>query len=327
MSPEVVALAVIDDMPMFELSIACEVFGTARPDLASPWYTLRVCADKPGRTRVQGGFQVQTEHGLAALATADTVVVPALPDHVTTPDPKLVDAVRTAHLGGARMVALCTGAFALAEAGLLDGRRATTHWMHADALANRYPHVRVDPAVLYVDDGDLLTSAGRTAGLDLCLHLVRSDLGASVANQVARRMVVPSHRPGGQSQYIETPVPRFDDGLGPVLQWITENLGSQLTIADIARHAGLSPRTLIRRFHESTGTTPLRWLRNQRLSRARELLESSGHSIDRIGKLCGLGSAANLRHHFTKSLGVAPTEYRRSFLDGQRNDAATEFEP
>jgi transcriptional regulator GlxA family with amidase domain len=312
-----VALAVIDDMPVFELSIACEVFGTSRPDLANPWYKFRVCANEPGRTRTQAGFEVHTEYGLDALATADTVVVPALPDHGTTSHPELVEAVRTAHRAGARMVALCTGAFVFAEAGLLDGRRATTHWVHADALAARYPKIQVDPRVLYVDDGDVLTSAGRTAGLDLCLHIVGSDLGTRVANQVARRMVVASHRPGGQAQYIETPVPHCDDDLGPVLQWILENLGTPLTVADIARRAGVSSRSVIRRFHRSTGTTPLRWLQSQRLGRARVLLESTRYSIDRISELCGMGSAANLRHHFVRSVGVTPTEYRRSFLEGQ----------
>ncbi|MBB5070188.1 helix-turn-helix domain-containing protein [Saccharopolyspora gloriosae] len=310
-----VAVAVVDGMPMYELSIACEIFGTARPDLADPWYSLRLCAADPGGTSVQGGFQVRTEHGLDALAAADTVVVPALPDHGTEPEPRLVDAVRAAHLAGARMVALCTGAFAFAAAGLLDGRRATTHWLHADALASRYPRVRVDPAVLYVDEGDVLTSAGRSAGLDLCLHLVGVDLGTGAANRLARRLVAPSHRPGGQAQYIETPVPRYDDGLGPVLHWMVENLHAPLTIADVARHAGLSTRTLLRRFHDSTGTTPLRWLHERRLASARELLEATDHSIEDIARRCGMGSAANLRHHFTRNLGTSPTQYRRTFLD------------
>jgi transcriptional regulator GlxA family with amidase domain len=321
MGPGVVSLAVVDDMPIFELAIASEVFGTARTDLADPWYELRICTGSPGKTRTQGGFGMAAGYGLDALADSETVVVPALPNHSVEPPAELVAAVRAAYESGARMVSLCTGAFALAAAGLLDGRPATTHWLHAGTLAERYPKVQVDASVLYVDDGDVLTSAGRTAGLDLCLHVVRADLGANVANQLARRMVVPTHRPGGQAQYIETPVSRCDDdSLAPVLHWAANNLDRQLTVTEIARRAGLSSRTLVRRFHEATGTTPLRWLQVQRLGRARELLESSSYSMDRISELCGLGTAANLRFHFVRSIGVSPTEYRRAFRGRQPSD-------
>ncbi|MBD3141464.1 helix-turn-helix domain-containing protein [Microbispora bryophytorum] len=314
----VVALAVTADMPLFELSIACEIFGTDRSDLADPWYELRLCAADPGGTRTQNGFVLHTPHDLEALAAADTVVVPAVSaDAVLSGEPaapRLLDALRAAHANGARIVSLCTGAFVLAEAGLLDGRRATTHWVYTDILSARHPEVRVDPAVLYVDEGDVLTSAGRSAGIDLCLHLIRADLGAEIANQVARRMVVPAHRPGGQAQYIETPVPRAgDDGLAPVLQWAVEHLDQQLTVAQMACLAGVSPRTLVRRFHDATGTTPLRWLHAQRLARARHLLESTDLPIERISQLCGMGTAGNLRHHFTRSVGVTPMEYRRTF--------------
>ncbi|MEU5866533.1 helix-turn-helix domain-containing protein [Nonomuraea sp. NPDC047529] len=315
-NPGVVAVAVVDGMPMFELSIACDTFGLERPDLADPWYELRLAASGPVRTR--NGFTLTPSYGLDALAGADTVVVPALPmdrmDRDARPDPDLVEALRAAHARGARMVSLCTGAFALAAAGLLDGRTATTHWMHTDLLRARHPRVRVDPSVLYVDEGDILTSAGRSAGLDLCLHVIRKDLGSEVANQVARRLVVQAHRPGGQAQYIETPMPRTDgDGLAPLLHWAAERLHSPLTVAELARQAGLSPRTLARRFHDATGTTPLRWLHAQRLSRARQLLESTDLPVDRVGEECGLGSAGNLRHHFTRTVGVTPTEYRRAF--------------
>ncbi|MGW2161316.1 helix-turn-helix domain-containing protein [Nonomuraea sp. NPDC001699] len=303
-------------MPMFELSIACDTFGLERPDLADPWYELRLAASGP--VRIRNGFTLTPSYGLDALAGADTVVVPALPmdrmDRDARPDPDLVEALRAAHARGARMVSLCTGAFALAAAGLLDGRTATTHWMHTDLLRARHPRVRVDPSVLYVDEGDILTSAGRSAGLDLCLHVIRKDLGSEVANQVARRLVVQAHRPGGQAQYIETPMPRTDgDGLAPLLHWAAERLHSPLTVAELARQAGLSPRTLARRFHDATGTTPLRWLHAQRLSRARQLLESTDLPVDRVGEECGLGSAGNLRHHFTRTVGVTPTEYRRAF--------------
>ncbi|MFB9201411.1 helix-turn-helix domain-containing protein [Nonomuraea spiralis] len=315
-APGTVAVAVIDGMPMFELSIACETFGLERLDLADPWYELRLAASGPVRTR--NGFALTPPYGLDALVSADTVVVPALPgvyvDGDARPDADLLDALRAAHDRGARLVSFCTGAFALAAAGLLDGRTATTHWMRADLLRARHPRVRVDASVLYVDDGDILTSAGRSAGLDLCLHVIRQDLGSEVANQVARRLVVQAHRPGGQALYIQAPMPRTEgDGLAPVLQWATERLHRPLTVAQLARQAGLSSRTLARRFHDATGTTPLRWLHAQRLSRARQLLESTDLPVDRVGEECGLGSAGNLRHHFTRAVGVTPTEYRRAF--------------
>jgi AraC family transcriptional activator FtrA len=206
----------------------------------------------------------------------------------------------------------------LAAAGLLDGRRATTHWLHADTLAERHPEVRVDASVLYVDEGEVLTSAGRSAALDLCLHLVRRDVGAHVANQVARRMVVPAHRPGGQSQYIDLSVPEAGDGgLGPVLQWACAHLDRRLTVDELAGRARMSPRTFVRRFHAATGTTPLRWLLGQRLMRAQALLERTDLPIDQVGERSGLGSAANLRRHFGLNVGVTPTDYRRAFRDGE----------
>ncbi|MEV6770067.1 helix-turn-helix domain-containing protein [Nocardia sp. NPDC051030] len=317
MGTGVIAVAITDRMALFEMSIAAQVFGLERLDLMDPWYELRMCAADPGVTRVEHGFVVDTPYGLDALEDADTVIVPGLdPKEVTagTVDPRLIPAVLAAHARGARMVSLCTGAFALAEAGLLDGRRATTHWRYADLMRSRYPKIEVDPAVLYVDDGDVLTSAGVSAGIDLCLHLIRTDLGADIANQVARRMVVQAHRAGGQAQYIEAPMPRSTgDGLGPLLQWATENLDQQLTVTQLARTAGLSTRTLARRFTEATGTTPLRWLHAERLTRARQLLESTDLPVERISQLCGMGTAGNLRHHFTREVGVTPMTYRRSF--------------
>lgn len=312
-----VAVALVDDMPLFELAIAAEVFGPSRTDLADPWYELRFCAAKP-ETRTEFGFRHHASDSLAALKDADTVLVPALPYAcVQTGQPvpaELVNAVRTAAKNGARIVSLCTGAFALAAAGLLDGRRAATHWMYAATLAMLYPQVQVDASVLYVDDGQVLTSAGRSAGIDLCLHVVRSDLGAHVANEVARRMVLPAHRGGGQAQYVSATVPDTDDaGLGPVLHWATRHLDQPLTVEQLARQAGVSSRTFVRRFHEATGTTPLQWLLDQRVLHARSLLESTDLPIGLIGERSGLGSAANLRRHFTLRLGTAPTEYRRAF--------------
>ncbi|WP_447042198.1 GlxA family transcriptional regulator [Streptomyces sp. DSM 118878] len=306
---------------LYELSIPCTVFGKPQPDLADPWYDLRLCSTRePLRNGAADGtgLSLRTRHGLDGLAGADTVIVPSVPDPcVDEGEPlpqELVTALRQAYEAGARMVSLCTGAFALAEAGLLDGRRATAHWMHTAQLAARYPKVQVDDSVLYVDDGDVLTSAGLTAGLDLCLHLVRRDLGPHVANQLARRMVVPAHRPGGQAQFIDLPMPATDDrGLGPVLDWARAHLDQPLTVEDLARRAAMSPRTLYRRLQAATGATPLQWLLNQRLRLAQSLLESTELPIARIGELSGLGTANNLRHHFLKQIGVSPSDYRRAF--------------
>ncbi|QKW08216.1 helix-turn-helix domain-containing protein [Streptomyces sp. NA04227] len=335
MSAGSVAVVVPEDVAvpswdLYELSIPCTVFGKPQPDLADPWYELRLCGTEeqtpdgaPDDARLGApasptGLSLRTSYGLGDLADADTVIVPSVPDACVeegAPLPEaLIAALREASDAGARMVSLCTGAFALAEAGLLNGRRATAHWMHTAQLAERYPKVEVDDSVLYVDDGDVLTSAGLTAGLDLCLHLVRRDLGAHVANQLARRMVVPAHRPGGQAQFIDLSVPETDDrGLAPVLEWARAHLQQPLTVEELARRAAMSPRTFYRRLHAATGTTPLRWLLEQRLGRARMLLESTDLPVERIGELSGLGTANNLRHHFLKQVGVSPSDYRRAF--------------
>ncbi|WP_282697083.1 helix-turn-helix domain-containing protein [Streptomyces sp. CC208A] len=323
MSVGTVAIAVIDNTnipvgDVYELGIACSVFGTPQPDLSDSWYDLRLCADRPDTPGRGFGFALTTPYGLEDLADADTVIVPSVPDAVVHEDRPLpavlLDALRTAAARGARMVSLCNGAFALAEAGLLDGRRATAHWMHTATLAKRFPEVEVDDSVLYVDDGDVLTSAGLSAGLDLCLHIVRRDLGAHVANQLARRMVVPAHRPGGQSQFIDLGVPvSDDDSLSPVLQWATQNLDQPLSVDDLARRAGMSPRTFFRRLQSATGTTPLQWLLNQRLARAQSLLESTDLPIEKISEYSGLGTSTNLRRHFNIHIGVSPSDYRRAF--------------
>lgn len=327
MSPGSVAVVVPTDIgvpswDLYELSIPCTVFGKPQPDLADPWYDLRLCGSTGTESAAGTGLHLRSSYGLDDLVGADTVIVPSVPDPCVDDEmplpPALIAALRQAHDAGARMVSLCTGAFALAEAGLLDGRRATAHWMHTAQLAERYPKVQVDDSVLYVDDGDVLTSAGLTAGLDLCLHLVRRDLGAHVANQLARRMVVPAHRSGGQAQFIDLSVPVTDDrGLGPVLEWARAHLDRPLSVEDLARRAAMSPRTFYRRLQEATGTTPLQWLLNQRLGRAQSLLEATDLPIDKIGELSGLGTANNLRHHFVKRVGVSPNEYRRAFPKGQ----------
>jgi transcriptional regulator GlxA family with amidase domain len=307
-----VAMPVIEDMPMYELGIAYEVFGTRWAD---PWYSLQLCASGP--TRIESGFVISPSQGYESLVSASMVLIPALPHawlRTRTMPADLVSAVQEAASAGARMVSLCSGAFVLAAAGLLDGMRATTHWQQAAKLAQWHPSVQVDPAVLYVDNGDVLTSAGRSAGLDLCLHIVRRDFGAHVANQVARRMVVPAHRPGGQAQYIDHSVPSRDsDSMGALLQWACARLDSPLTVEVLARQAKMSTRTFARRFHSATGTTPRQWLLSQRLNRARELLESTELSVDQVSEQCGLGSSANFRSHFGATVGTTPTEYRRAF--------------
>ncbi|MFE0136913.1 GlxA family transcriptional regulator [Streptomyces sp. NPDC059037] len=323
MSAGSVALVVTEEIAipswdLYELSIPCTVFGKPQPDLSDHWYDFRLCSAYEGGGAGDTGLSLRTPYGLDDLAGADTVIVTSVPDACVDDGaplpPGLAPALRRAYEAGARMVSLCTGAFALAEAGLLDGRRATAHWMHTAQLAERYPKVDVDDSVLYVDDGSILTSAGVSAGLDLCLHLVRRDLGAHVANQLARRMVVPAHRPGGQAQFIDLSVPATDDeGLAPVLEWARARLDRPLTVDDLARHAAMSPRTLYRRLQAATGTTPLQWLLNQRLARAQSLLESTDLPIERIGVLSGLGTANNLRHHFLKQVGVSPGDYRRAF--------------
>ncbi|WP_249374673.1 GlxA family transcriptional regulator [Streptomyces sp. I05A-00742] len=293
-----------------------DVTGGSRVAAPEGWYDLRVCAigTAEGDARARSWFRASTPHGAEELVTADTVLVPASADVHGDPPGELLDALREAHRRGARVVSLCSGAFTLAATGLLDGRTATTHWGYARLLGERYPAVRVDPSVLYVDHGDVITGAGATASIDVCLHLIRKDFGVEAANAVARQLVAPAHRPGGQAQFIEAPLPeRTDDSLAPLLHWAGQRLGEPLTVADLARHAHTSPRTLARRFHAATGTTPMQWLQAQRIARARELLEASDASVDRVAELCGLGTAANLRRRFTKAVGVPPNDYRRTF--------------
>ncbi|MFC3964666.1 helix-turn-helix domain-containing protein [Nocardia jiangsuensis] len=305
---------------LYELGVVAAVFGTPQPDLADPWYDLRVCAIGGAGAEQPIGFGtvIRPEYGPEGLVGVDTVIVPSVSHECVgaeRPVPEeLVRALAAAHARGARMVALCDGVFALAAAGVLDDRRVTVHWEHAELLARRHPLVRVDDSVLYVDDGDVLTSAGMTAAVDVCLHLVRRDLGAVVANKLARRMVVPPHRSGGQAQFVELAVPeRPADDLGPVLQWALAHLGEPLTVEMLAARAAMSPRTFHRRLLKSTGSTPMRWLLNQRLAHARMLLETSALPVERVAGLCGLGTATNLRRHFAAVLGVSPAQYRRTF--------------
>jgi AraC family transcriptional activator FtrA len=308
----VVALAVTDGTPLFELAAPTAVFGAPMPTSARDWYDLRLCAS-PGAI-VDGAFRAETPYDLDALVAADTVVVPACHDGALHPPGELVEALRAAHAAGARVASICTGAFALAAAGLLDGRRATTHWMHAPRLADRHPRIAVDPRVLYVDEGDVLTSAGKAAGVDLCLHIVARDHGTAVANAIARRLVVAPHRDGGQAQFIETPIPaNGDHRLAQTMAWALERLDQPLTVNDLADHAHLSTRSLTRHFTAISGTTPLQWLLHQRVHRAQELLEHTDESVETIAARVGMGTAATLRRHFARVTRTSPTGFRESF--------------
>jgi transcriptional regulator GlxA family with amidase domain len=259
-------------------------------------------------------MRVETAEGLEAVPTARTVIVPAWRDVDVEPPGELIEALRTAHAAGARIVALCTGAFVLAAAGLLDGRRATTHWAHTERLAARYPRITVDADVLFTDEGSVLTSAGKSAGMDLCLHIVRTDYGATVANALARHLVTPPHRDGGQAQFIPAPVAHGrDHPLAELLPWVLARLDQPLTVEDLARQAGMSSRNLARHFHAVTGTAPLRWLLSQRVRLAQELLESGDDSVERIAARTGMGTSATLRRHFTRVTGLPPEAYRRTF--------------
>ena len=316
-----VAVAVVSGTTQFEFATAYEVFGVDRSYLTPDWYSFKICAADPPPVRTEAGLLIDTPYGLDDIATADTVIVPAA---VTEPEQhhELLAALRKAYDNGARIASICTGAFMLAAAGLLDGKRATTHWAHSAELAARYPEIDVDPNVLYVQDGRLFTSAGTAAGIDLCLHLVRQDFGVDVANAVARRMVVPPHRDGGQAQYVDAPLPKCDsETLGPLLDWALARLDEPLTLPDLARQANISVRTLVRRFTAATGTTPLQWVLAQRVRRAQHLLESSDEPVERIASLAGFGTAANLRQHFTRTVGVAPMHYRRTFRGDDRATA------
>ncbi|MFJ8647679.1 GlxA family transcriptional regulator [Streptomyces sp. NPDC093546] len=311
----VVAVLALDGVSAFDLTIPCQVFAFARRPDGSPAYEIRVCADRAVTTRAGEAepFRLTAPYALADARGADTLIVPGIAAD-QTPHPRVVRLLREAAASGSRIASICTGAFVLARAGLLEGRRATTHWRFADDLAARYPDVTVDPSVLFVDDADVLTSAGIAAGLDLCLHIVRRDQGAAVAAEVARMIVMAPQREGGQAQFIEYREPGTDtDDLGGTLRWMRDNLHRPLTIADIASQASMSRRSLARRFRAQTGTTPLRWLLAHRVQRARELLETTDLPVGRIAESAGFGSIEALRHHFTQQVGTTPKAYRASF--------------
>ncbi len=313
---QTIAVLTFPGVVAFDLAIPCHVFGLAR-------YEVLVCGE--GRAQA-GAFDVVAPHPLAAAARADLVLVPGTE---TNSVPNAVVAVlQAASARGATLASICTGAFALAQAGLLAGRRVTTHWRYVDELRARHPDVIVEPDVLYVDEGDLLTSAGVAAGIDLCLHIVRRDRGAAEANRVARRIVVAPHRAGGQAQFVERPVPDVaESGLAPTRAWMLERLDRPLTVEAMARHAGYSPRTFARRFRAETGTTPLAWLLDQRVGAARRLLEETDLPVEQVATECGFGTATGLREHFRRACATTPTAYRAAFRATSINVRVAKPEP
>lgn len=320
-TPHQVAVLVYDGLCTFEFGIVADVFGYARPEMGPRWYRLVSCAVEPGPLRAVGGVLVHAEAGLEALADAETIIVPGWRRAGKLPPSELIEALREAAGRGARMISICSGAFLLAAAGLLEGRRVTTHWKYAADFRERYPDLELVPEVLYVDEGSVLTSAGSAAGIDLLLHVVRGDFGPEAANRIARGLVVPAHREGGQAQFVERPVPRRPNGrLAPLLDWMRARLDEDMSNAMLARQAAMSERTFLRRFREMTGTTPAEWLQDERVAAARQALESTNAHVEQIAAALGFGTSATLRTQFRRRLGVGPSEYRRRF--GSRRDDA-----
>ena len=313
-----VAVLICDGVALFEFGIVAEVFGLRRPELGVPWYDMVTVSFDPPPLTATGGVRVLPSHSVRMLAKAGTIVIPNWPRLDEPPPAAMLDAVRAAHKRGARLLSICSGAFVLAAAGLLDGRHATTHWMHAGKLAARFPKVHVEPSVLYVESGRIFTAAGSAAGIDLGLHLVRQDYGSDIANQVARRMVVAPHRDGGQSQFVASAMPPVDGSLAPLMEWASARLDQPLTVQSLAKKGRMSLRTLARRFEAQAGTTPHQWLTHQRVLAAQRLLETSEASIDRVAELSGFVTAETLRHHFRQRVGTSPTAYRRRFAQRLR---------
>lgn len=318
-----VAVLALPNAAPFELGTACEVFGIDRSDTGGPSFDFRVCGPVAGATMAtKAGFSIVVEHGLEATRDVDLVVVPAYGASPAAVPPEVIAALQDAHARGAWLLSICSGAFALGEAGLLDGRRCTTHWMHTGELARRFPAAVVDPDVLFVEDDRVITGAGTAAGIDACLHLVRRELGAAAATAVARRMVVPPQRDGGQAQYVVTPLPPQADTLAPLLDWMLEHLDEDLAVPTLAARALMSERTFARRFRAETGVTPAAWVARQRVARAQELLERTDASVDEVARRCGFGTAALLRHHFARTLGTTPLAYRRRFTCAEDEQAS-----
>jgi AraC family transcriptional activator FtrA len=311
----VIALA-YDQLCTFEFGCTVELFALERPELGVDWYEFAVCAAEEGPIRAAGGITVAAPFTLELLDRADTIVIPGWRDADELPPPALVEKIRAAHERGARLCSICSGVFILAEAGILSGKRATTHWRYAERLARRYPDVRVEADALYVDEGRIITSAGSAAGLDMLLHLVRRDFGAKVGNLVAQRLVIAPHREGGQAQFVPRPMARDQAGrLSKLMDWLRANPAEPHTVASMARRALMSPRTLQRQFLEATGLGPVNWLIRERVALARELLESPDMALAQVAERAGFGSEESLRHHFRRLVSTSPGAYRKRFCN------------
>lgn len=310
-----IAIVAFERISPFHLSAPCVVFGDRHPGV--PPFDFAVCATQPGRLATTAGFSIVVEHGLEKLLTADTIIVPSWRDPAERAPADLLSALVAAHERGARIVGLCLGAYVLAQAGLLDGRAATTHWAYAEDFARRHPGVRLQPDVLYLEDGRMLTSAGTVAAIDCCLYMLRQQLGGEIANSVARRLVVPPHRQGGQAQFVTQPLPAnaTDARLSGLLDWVRAHLDQAHTLDSLAARATMSRRTFTRHFRQMTGATVGAWLLGERLALAQRLLESSSHSVETVSNLAGFGSAVSLRQHFRTAFGVSPVAWRRTFRD------------
>jgi AraC family transcriptional regulator, transcriptional activator FtrA len=309
-----VACVVYDQLSLFEAGIASEVFGIERPEFEQPLYRFRVAQAEPGSLRSHGGLRLRADGGLRLLCGADLIIIPGWRDHRKAPPAALLRALRRAHGRGAQLLSICTGAFALAAAGLLDGRAATTHWRYATAFRERFPLVDLQPDVLYVDAGSIITSAGSAAGIDACLHVVRRHHGAAVANRIARTMVTPPHRQAGQAQFVPAPLgPAAGGGIGPVLEWARARLSKPVRVADMAQRAAMSERNFLRRFSAQVGMGPKQWLRRERVAAAQVLLEQSVQGMESVAQAVGFGSASALRTAFRQTIGAPPTLHRRQF--------------
>ncbi|WP_242527200.1 helix-turn-helix domain-containing protein [Ktedonosporobacter rubrisoli] len=328
--PHTVAALAYDSVNPFELAVASEVFGFERPELGVPWYRFLICADEPRPIRTAVGVLLTTPYSLEHLAQADTIIVSSSRPGIVPVSPALLEALRQSYRRGARLIAFCTGAFLLAAAGILDGHQATTHWAWADELARLYPRVRVDARRLYIDEGQIMTSAGTTAAIDLSLYVVRQDYGADIAAAVARRMVVPLHRDGGQAQYIETPLLPVSDTSEPfhsTLTWVTSHLQESITVEQMAARAAMSPRTFARRFQATLGTTPYQWLLLQRIALAQRLLETTKEPIEQVASRSGFSSAATFRLHFQRFRHISPQAYRHAFQREGRLESSSVLLP
>ncbi len=308
-----VCVIVYDGLPLFELGIATEVFGLPRPEF-DHWYDYKIIAVEPGMLTATGGIRIEADYDLTALEEASLIIVPGWRGPEAPLPVGVGEALLAAHKRGARIASICSGVFMLAACGFLDGKRATTHWRHVGKLEKYYPEIETLPDVLYVDEGNILTSAGSAAGIDLCLHIVREDFGSDVANKVARRLVLPAHREGGQAQFIPRPVPKERGGkIAPLLDEVRLALDEQWTVDRMAQAAGLTPRTLLRRFQDSAGESPLAWVTSERVERAKELLETTKLGVNEIAEATGFGAPETLRHHFKRRVGTSPLQYRGSF--------------